>query len=182
LKFRQQELLSIVLEDNRNRVSRRLPKQDDALMNPKISPTAWDIREDLHGAMVGPRMAILPNRNLVFVVDDDPGMLKGVKRLLREHGYDSVLFPSAEAFRNYGDFDAACCLVLDINLNKESGIDLRHRLTAAGISLPVIYITGNDNPAVRMAALASGCIAYLTKPFAARSLLEPIEKASAGLA
>jgi FixJ family two-component response regulator len=52
----------------------------------------------------------------------------------------------------------------------------------AGISLPVIYITGNDNPAVRMAALASGCIAYLTKPFAARSLLEPIEKASAGLA
>ena len=83
---------------------------------------------------------------------------------------------------NYDDFDAACCLILDINLNKESGIELRHRLKAAGISLPVIYITGNDNPAVRMAALASGCIAYLTKPFAARSLLEPIEKASAGLA
>jgi len=129
-----------------------------------------------------PRIAILPNRNLVFVVDDDPGTLKGVKRLLREHGYDSVLFPSAEAFRNYDDFDAACCLILDINLNKESGIELRHRLKAAGITLPVIYITANDNPAVRMAALASGCIAYLTKPFAARSLLEPVGKASAGLA
>jgi FixJ family two-component response regulator len=116
------------------------------------------------------------------VVDDDPGTLKGVKRLLREHGYDSVLFPSAEAFRNYDDFDAACCLILDINLNKESGIELRHRLTAARISLPVIYITANDNPAVRMAALASGCIAYLTKPFAAKSLLEPVGKASAGLA
>ena len=97
----------------------------------------------------------MPNRNLVFVVDDDPGTLKGVKRLLREHGYDSVLFPSAEAFRNHGDFDAACCVILDINLNKESGIDLRHRLKAAGISLPVIYMTGNDNPAVRLAALAS---------------------------
>ena len=131
--------------------------------------------------MAGPRIAILPNRNLVFVVDDDPGTLKGVKRLLREHGYDSVLFPSAEAFRNHGDFDAACCVILDINLNKESGIDLRHRLKAAGISLPVIYMTGNDNPAVRMAALASGCIAYLTKPFAAKSLLEPVGKASAGL-
>jgi FixJ family two-component response regulator len=139
-------------------------------------------REDLHGAMDGPRIAILPNRNLVFVVDDDPGMLKAVKRLLRGHGYDSVLFPSAEAFRNYDDLDAACCLILDINLNNESGIELRHRLKAAGISLPVIYITGNDNPAVRMAALASGCIAYLTKPFAAKALLEPVAKASAGLA
>ena len=124
----------------------------------------------------------MPNRNLVFVVDDDPGTLKGVKRLLREHGYDSVLFPSAEAFQNHGDYDTACCVILDINLNKESGIDLRRRLKAAGISLPVIYMTGNDNPAVRLAALASGCIAYLTKPFAARALLEPVGKASAGLA
>ena len=124
----------------------------------------------------------MPNRNLVFVVDDDPGTRKGVKRLLREHGYDSVLFPSAEAFQNYDDFDAACCLILDINLNRESGIDLRHRLKAAGISLPVIYITGNDNPTVRTAAMESGCIAYLTKPFGARSLLEPVGKASAGLA
>jgi FixJ family two-component response regulator len=128
------------------------------------------------------RTAILPNSKLVFVVDDDPGTLKGVKRLLREHGYETVLFPSAEAFQNHHDFDRACCVILDINLNKDSGIDLRHRLKAAGISLPVIYMTGNDNPAVRMTALASGCIAYLTKPFAAKSLLEPVGKASAGLA
>jgi FixJ family two-component response regulator len=124
----------------------------------------------------------LPNRNLVFVVDDDPGMLKGIKRLLREHGYDSILFASAEAFQNYADFDAACCVILDINLNKDSGIDLRRRLKAAGISLPVIYITGNDNPAIRSAAVASGCVAYLTKPFMAKSLIEPLEKVCAGLA
>jgi FixJ family two-component response regulator len=124
----------------------------------------------------------LPNRNAVFVVDDDPGTLKGVKRLLREHGYDSVLFPSAEAFRNHDDFEQAICVILDINLNDESGIELRHRLKAAGISVPVIYITANDSPATRMAALESGCIAYLTKPFSAKSLIEPIEKASAGLA
>jgi FixJ family two-component response regulator len=124
----------------------------------------------------------LQNRNVVFVVDDDPGTLRGIKRLLNQHGYDSVLFPSAEAFQNYGDFGAACCVILDINLGNESGIELRHRLKAAGITLPVIYITANDNPAVRMAALASGCVAYLTKPFPARSLLEPVGKASAGLA
>jgi FixJ family two-component response regulator len=115
-------------------------------------------------------------------MDDDPGMLKGMKRLLREHGYDSVLFPSAEALQTYDDFEEAICVILDINLNGESGIELRHRLKAAGISVPVIYITASDNPATRMAALDSGCIAYLTKPFSAKSLIGPLEKASAGLA
>ena len=125
---------------------------------------------------------IVRNRNLVFVVDDDPGTLKGVRRLLREHGYDTVLFPSAEAFRNHGDFDQAFCIILDINLNDESGIDVRWRLKAAGISVPVIYITASDSDNVRMAATESGCLAYLTKPFSAKSLIEPIDRASAGLA
>ena len=123
----------------------------------------------------------MPHRNVVYVVDDDPGTLTGVKRLLRQFGYDSVVFPSAEALQDHDDFETALCIVLDINLNNESGIELRHHLKAAGISVPVIYMTGNDNPAVRLAALESGCIAYLTKPFSARSLIDPIERASAGL-
>jgi len=113
---------------------------------------------------------------VVFVVDDDPGTLKGVRRLLREFGYDSVLFPSAEAFQNHQDFEQALCIILDINLNNESGIELRYRLKKAGIPVPVIFITGNDSPAVRNAALESGCLAYLTKPFSAKSLIEPIER------
>ncbi|WP_342804282.1 response regulator [Bradyrhizobium sp. CSA112] len=122
------------------------------------------------------RITILRNRNVVFVVDDDLGTLRGLKRLLREHGYDSVVFSSAEEFQNHDDFESACCVVLDIDLNNESGIELRYRLKAAGISLPVIYITANDSPAVRMAAIESDCIAYLTKPFRAKSLIEPIDK------
>jgi len=104
-----------------------------------------------------------------------------MKRLLRAHGYDCVLFPSAQAFQEHHDFERALCVILDVNLNDESGIELRHRLKAAGISLPVIYITANDNHGTRMAAMESGCIAYLTKPFSATSLIEPIEKALAGL-
>ena len=125
-------------------------------------------------------MSYMPNRNLVLVVDDDPGMLKGIKRLLRQFAYDALLFPSAEAFKNHTDFEQAACVILDINLSDGSGIELRHRLKAAGISLPVIYITGNEDPAVRKAALASGCIAFLKKPFSAQSLIEPLKKASAG--
>jgi FixJ family two-component response regulator len=122
----------------------------------------------------------LSKRKLVLVVDDDPGMLRGVQRLLREHGYDSLSFASADAFQRHDDFDRAICVVLDINLNGESGIEVRLRLKAAGVSLPVIYITGKDNAATRTAAIKSGCLAYLTKPFAAGSLIEPIERASVG--
>ena len=75
----------------------------------------------------------MPNRNVVFVVDDDPGMLRSVKRLLRANGYDTLLFSSAKAFKNHVDFEDAVCVVLDINLEDGSGIELRHRLKAAGI-------------------------------------------------
>jgi FixJ family two-component response regulator len=125
---------------------------------------------------------MVPDRKAVFVVDDDLSTLRGVKRLLREHGYNSLLFQSEEALQNHGDFDHALCIILDINLHHASGIEVRHRLKAAGVSVPVIYITASDNHAVRTAAMESGCIAYLTKPFSARSLIEPINRASAGMA
>jgi FixJ family two-component response regulator len=126
-------------------------------------------------------MLFLSNRELVFVVDDDPAMLRGVSRPLKQHGYDTILFASAVAFRGRNDYEKAACIILDINLKDGSGIELRHGLKAAGIYVPVIYMTANDNPAVRAAALQSGCLAYLTKPFAAHSLIEPLKRASTGL-
>jgi FixJ family two-component response regulator len=116
-----------------------------------------------------------------LVVEDDPSMLKGMRRLLRQFGYESVPFETAKALRDHADFDQAFCIILDVNLSDGSGIELRHQLMEQGIVLPVIYITGNDSHATRISAIASGCVAYLTKPFTARSLMEPIERA-AGLA
>ena len=124
----------------------------------------------------------MPNRNLVLVVDDDPAMLLSVARLLRQFGYATKLFPSAKALANHDDFENAACVVLDINLGDASGIELRLRLKSAGRSVPVIYITGNDSPTVREAALQSGCLAYLAKPFSAKSLLDPLHRAAARLA
>ena len=106
-------------------------------------------------------------------------MLKGMSRLLRQYGFDTVPFETAKALKDHGDFDRAFCIVLDVNLSDGSGIELRHQLAKSGIALPVIYITGNDSHATRMAAMASGCVAYLTKPFTAQSLIEPIERAAA---
>jgi FixJ family two-component response regulator len=118
----------------------------------------------------------LPHRNLVLVVDDDAGMLRGVRRLLRQHAYEAILFSSAEAFKNHADFEQAACVILDINLNDGSGIELRHHLKAAGVAVPVIYITGNGDPAVRKAALDSGCLAFLVKPFSTQELIESLSR------
>jgi FixJ family two-component response regulator len=104
-------------------------------------------------------------------------MLKGIGRLLRQFAYDALLFPSAQAFKNHTEFERAACVILDINLGDGSGIDLRHRLKAGGHAVPVIYMTGNDDPAVRKAALDSGCIAFLTKPFSVQELIEPLKRA-----
>ena len=122
---------------------------------------------------------MLKDRNLVLVVDDDLGMLRAIKRLLQQHDYEPILFSSAQAFKSHTDFEKTACVILDINLNDGSGIELRHGLKAAGVSVPVIYITGNEDPAVREAALNSGCVAFLTKPFSTQDLIEPLKRASA---
>jgi FixJ family two-component response regulator len=124
-------------------------------------------------------MATVGASKLVIVVDDELGVLKGIERLLMARGFDSELFSSVKDFQNRASLQLAVCLVLDINLNGESGIDVRRKLTATWPSIPVIFITGNDSDGARKAAMEAGCIAYLTKPFSANSLLDAVEKAFA---
>ena len=119
------------------------------------------------------------DRKIVLVVDDDPGVLKGLQRLLRMHDYDAKLFSSAAAFKDHTDFGNVLCAILDINLGDGSGIDLGHHLKAAEIPVPVIYISGNQDPVIRRAALETDCIAFLIKPFSAQSLIELLKRASA---
>ena len=104
-------------------------------------------------------MVTLPMHKSVFVVDDDRSMRIGMKRLLRQSGFNATLFDSVDALLGHGDLGQAFCVVLDIDLNGESGIAARRRLTDKGVTLPGIYITGNDSEANRAAAIESGCIA-----------------------
>lgn len=130
-----------------------------------------------------PRIAseamILLVQKSVILVDDDPAILRSVGRLLRQYGFSVAVFDSVGAFRARAELDAAFCIVLDINLRDGSGIELRRHLSELGVSLPVIFITGNDSDATRHAALQAGCAAYLAKPFPAQSLIEPIRLAAA---
>jgi FixJ family two-component response regulator len=114
---------------------------------------------------------------VVAVVDDDPGMLKSIERLLKAYKFQTAIFTSAEAFLDAPAVSAASCLVLDIHLGGMSGIDLRRRLTASGSNLPVIFISAVDDESVHEEAIEVGCVAYLRKPFLAHLLIGAINKA-----
>jgi FixJ family two-component response regulator len=114
---------------------------------------------------------------VVIVVDDDPGFLKSVARLLSVHGFDIRTFSSAELLLDGDTARTATCLLLDIHLGGISGIELQRRLAAAGSNCPVIFMTAIDDDATRKEALEAGGIAYLKKPFAPQLLLDAIAKA-----
>jgi FixJ family two-component response regulator len=114
----------------------------------------------------------------IFVVDDDPSMRLSVKRLLNRYGFETELFDSVEDFHERADVRRPDCLVLDVKPKNGSGIDLRRELTNSGVSVPAIFITANDTDHTRKAAADAGCVAYLTKPFSGKTLIDAIEKAT----
>ena len=111
----------------------------------------------------------------IAVVEDDPGMLQGLSRLLSAHGFRVVRFTSAELFDSVAQSEAAC-LVVDIHLGGISGIDLKRRLIASGSDFPVIFMTAVDSETTRQEAVEAGCVAYLQKPFLARLLIDAINQ------
>jgi FixJ family two-component response regulator len=116
----------------------------------------------------------------VAVVDDNPSMLQGLRRLLSAHGFRVQTFESAELFLDGMEGSEAECLVLDVHLGGMSGIDLQRQLISSGRDLPVIVMTAIDSEATREAAFDAGCIAYLRKPFLAKLLIDAINSAVPG--
>jgi len=115
---------------------------------------------------------------VVVAIDDDPLMLKALRRLLGASGFVVAAFESAEAFLASGVVDDVTCLVLDISLAGMSGFDLARRLAISGHRVPIIFITAADNGATREEAIEAGAVAYLTKPFQAAVLIDAIHKAA----
>jgi FixJ family two-component response regulator len=115
----------------------------------------------------------------VAVVDDDESVCRSVGRLLRAAGIDSVSYSSAEAFLatpGRADFD---CLLLDIQLQGISGIELSRQLVAQGSRTPVVFITEHDELDVREQAVQTGCCAFLRKNEMGHVVLAAIDRAIA---
>jgi FixJ family two-component response regulator len=117
----------------------------------------------------------MASRKLILVLDDDISVLGAVERLLKARGFDVESFLAIDSFMERANLRDAACLVLDINLNGFSGIEFKRKLTEAGISPPVIFITAQDEDVTRRAALRAGCVAFLTKPFSSQELVGAIE-------
>jgi FixJ family two-component response regulator len=113
----------------------------------------------------------------VFVVDDDASVRRGVARLLRSAGHRVETFASAREFLDRGVGAGPCCLVLDIRMPGQSGLDLHHTLTASDREIPVIFITGNGDIPMAVRAMKSGAVDFLAKPFDDQELLDAVAHA-----
>jgi FixJ family two-component response regulator len=110
----------------------------------------------------------------VLVIDDDPALRDSVARLLRSVGLDAQLFASISDFLKSDPHDGPVCLVLDVRLPGESGLDLQRKLAAANRELPIIFITGHGDIPMSVQAMKGGAIEFLTKPFRDQDLLDAV--------
>jgi FixJ family two-component response regulator len=117
------------------------------------------------------------SRNVVAIIDDDPGMREALESMLCTFGYRTELYASAEEFLRAAITTEAACLVVDIQLGDISGIELGRQLSATGFEFPIIFMTGSVEEMHRRQATDYGCAAYLQKPFPAKQLVEALSKA-----
>jgi len=115
----------------------------------------------------------------VAVVDDDPSICKSLGRLLRASGFAPLTYSSAEAFLQDRPRVIVDCMILDIHLGGMSGFELQKQLAALGSTLPIIFITADEDPDTPEMARQAGCVAYFRKPFPGRKLMETIRRAVA---
>jgi FixJ family two-component response regulator len=118
----------------------------------------------------------MPDANsTVFVIDDDPHLRASVGRLLRSLGLDAQQFASISDFLKSDPPDGPSCLVLDVRLPGESGLEFQRELAAANRELPIVFITGHGDIPMSVQAMKGGAIEFLTKPFRDQDLLDAIQ-------
>jgi FixJ family two-component response regulator len=121
------------------------------------------------GAMERPLLSV--------VVDDDESVRESLPDLLREFGFAARAFSSAEEFLSSGCVDETSCLILDIAMPGMSGPELQIELKRRGKGIPIIFITGLKDEAIRARVFKQGATGFLLKPFSDAELLATINTA-----
>ena len=117
----------------------------------------------------------------VMVVDDDPSFLPAVVRLIRTGGYDVQGFETIDGLRARLPLPATCCVLADVVLRGESGLEIPDMLSARGESAPVIFMSATEDRDKIEAASSVSAVPYLKKPLEACALFEALELALRGL-
>lgn len=113
---------------------------------------------------------------IVYVVDDDPSVRAALEDLLASMGLQVRAFASTQAFLEHALEDAPACLVLDVRMPGQSGLEFHRTMSSHGLQLPVVFITGHGDIAMGVNAIKDGAIEFLTKPFRDQELLDAIHK------
>jgi FixJ family two-component response regulator len=115
----------------------------------------------------------------VFLVDDDPSVVKALSRLLRAKGYGVQPFTSSKVFLDQHDPAIPGCAVLDVSMPGLDGLALQQVLTTAGGSRrPIVFLTGKGDIPMSVRAIRAGAVDFLTKPVDDRALLGAIARAA----
>lgn len=112
-----------------------------------------------------------------FLVDDDPGVLKALSRIVRTAGYESVCYSSPQDFLREHDPSIPGCIVLDLTMPDLDGLELQQCLAEAGGELPIIFLSGQADVPASVSAMKAGAIDFLVKPVNREKLLAAIEQA-----
>ena len=116
---------------------------------------------------------------LVVIVDDDASVRKSTRRLIESFGYRAEAFASGEDFLGSPLVARTACLVLDVRMPDMDGLEVQRRITARGLDIPIIFISGRASDDEERWARAAGAIDFLRKPVATATLLQVLLKAFA---
>jgi FixJ family two-component response regulator len=113
----------------------------------------------------------------VFLVDDDPSVIKALSRAVRVKGYEVCAYTSPQQFLTQHDPAVPGCAVFDMSMPGLDGLQLQQALTAGGSQRPVIFVTGRGDIPITVRAMKAGAVDFLTKPVSNQDLLGAIARA-----
>ena len=122
------------------------------------------------------RKAIVPPKEMIYIVDDDASVVDALSSLLRANGKQVEIFTSGQDFLDFERHDSCACLILDLRMPGLNGLQVQESI-AAQTTIPVIFITGRGDIPSTVTAMKGGAIDFLTKPIDETALLVCIEKA-----
>src|SRR5690242_2996043 len=120
---------------------------------------------------------MIPPGSLIFLIDDDPSVRKGVSRLLRSAGYRSEVFECASDFLEREQHQGPACIIVDVRMPGLNGMDLQGTLIRREREEQLIFITGHGDVSMCAQAMKAGAVDFLPKPFRGEELLQCVERA-----
>src|SRR5512139_1930445 len=113
----------------------------------------------------------------IFVVDDDAAVRRSLTRLLRSVGWNTEAFASADDLLGRAPITGPGCLLLDVQMPGMNGLELHERMAEAGISLPVVFLTGRGDIPMSVHAMKQGAVDFLVKPVEEDVLFQALDQA-----